>query len=134
MRFLLALTFALSVGVFGVAVPASAQVACDGGPKAVVSGPQGLTLCKQTVKVPVVTHDEPQAGIRVAALSANSPLADAGLVAGDVIYRARFTRVSTADELLTTLGDVSSESGLTINFWRGEKPYLIRVWIGSQNR
>ncbi len=133
MRFPLVL-LVVFLGVSGAGAPALAQVTCEGGPKAVVSGPQGLTLCRQTVSVSVVTHAEPQPGIRVAALASDSPFAVAGLAPGDVIYRARFTRVSTAEALLKTLGDVSNESGLTINFWRGETPYLIRVWIGAGRR
>lgn len=113
-------------------VPAvSAQVACEGGASAVVEAPRDLTLCRDTVKVPVVTHDEPQAGIRVAALDADSPFARAGLAAGDVIYRVRFTRVTTADEVLKVLGDLKTEHGLVVNFWRRDQPYLVRVWIGG---
>jgi S1-C subfamily serine protease len=131
MRLVVALAVLALAGVIGSVPIASAQVTCEGGTSAVVEAPRGLTLCRDTVKVPVVTHDEPQAGVRVAALDADSPFARAGLTAGDVIYRVRFTRVTTADEVLKALGGLKVEHGLVVNFWRGDQPYLVRVWIGS---
>jgi S1-C subfamily serine protease len=125
MRYLLALAL---VQVLGPGAVASAQVRCEGGPGAVVEARHGVTICANTVNVPVVTHAEPQPGVLVVALAPDSPLARAGLTTGDVIYHVHGARVTTANEVQGLLDSQAALRGLTINFWRGDVPYLVRVW------
>ena len=93
-----------------------------------IAGPWGLTVCEKPTRVTVVMYEEPQVGVRAAAVDPGGALARAGLAADDVIYRVADTRVSTGKDVIAALGDTARAHGLTVNFWRNGKPYLVRVW------
>jgi S1-C subfamily serine protease len=116
------------VHVLAAGPQAPTAVGCEGGPGAVVEARHGVTLCANTVEVTVVTHAAPQPGVRVAALAPDSPFAGAGLTVGDVIYHVHGGRVTTAKEVQGLLDGETVLRGLAINFWRGDAPYLVRVW------
>lgn len=95
-----------------------------------LAGPWGLTVCERPTRVTVVMYDEPQPGVRAAAVAADGPLARAGLAANDVIYQVRGVRVSAGADVIAALGDTNTAYGVTVSFWRNGKPYLVRVWNG----
>jgi S1-C subfamily serine protease len=109
---------------------AAAQPAprCPAGEGRELSGPWGLTVCEQATRVAVVMYDEPQPGVRAAAVVPDGALGRAGLAAGDVIYQVAGVRVTTGEGVIGAIGDPGRARGLTINFWRNGKPYLVRVW------
>lgn len=108
------------------AQPAAARCPADEG--TALAGPWGLSVCERAARVPVVMYDAPQAGVRAVAVAAGGLLTKAGLAPGDVIYQVAGVRVTTGKEVLAALGDPAHASGLTISFWRGGKPYLVRIW------
>lgn len=112
-----------------VVTPGRAEGPCPPGEGAAVTGPWGVTLCERPASVRVVMHDDPQAGVRVAAVTPGGILQTAGLTAGDVIYQVAGVRVTTAKAVLDVVGNGSRATGLTISFWRDGKPYLVRVWV-----
>jgi S1-C subfamily serine protease len=108
------------------AQPAAPRCPADEGPA--LPAPWGLTVCERPARVPVVMYDEPQAGVRALAVAADGVLARAGLAAGDVIYQVAGARVTTGKEVVAAIGNPVGAHGLTVSFWRGGKPYLVRVW------
>lgn len=109
---------------------AAAQAAprCSAQEGQAIAGPWGLTVCEKPTRVAVVMYEEPQPGVRAAAVDPGGALARAGLATDDVIYRVAGTRVSTGKDVVAALGEAATARGLTVNFWRNGKPYLVRVW------
>jgi S1-C subfamily serine protease len=86
----------------------------------------GLIVCEGSARATPVTRAEPEPGARISAVSAAA--ADAGLLAGDVIYQINRIRVTSGQEALVRLRDRDPQSVTTINFWRDGASYLVRIW------
>lgn len=102
---------------------------CAPGEGAPVQTRLGLTLCDGVALASVLTHTDPQPGARVAAVAPGSLAEEAGLHPGDVIYQIAARPVKSGTAAAAALDGTHAARPLLVNFWRGAKPYLARVWL-----
>ncbi len=107
---------------------AAGTARCEPSEGAPVAAPFGVTLCSDSARVSVITHDQPQPGARVAAVDPSGVFARAGLVAGDVIYMVNGQPVTNGREAAEALRKPPKAVGFLINFWRNRAAYLLRIW------
>jgi S1-C subfamily serine protease len=124
----------LAVALSHGAVPTT-SIAQDASPAAVcpelegkaVPGPQGLTFCSGTARVEIRAAEEPQDGVRIAAVAPGSAAESAGFKPDDVVYRVGGEWVSTGADAVKRLEALRPAQEAVVNFWRDGLPFLIRV-------
>jgi S1-C subfamily serine protease len=124
------LTVALSHGpVPTTSIPqdASPAAVCPALEGKALSGPQGLTFCSGTARVEIRAAEEPQDGVRIAAVAPGSAAESAGFKPGDVVYRVGGEWVSTGADAVKRLEALRPGQEAVVNFWRDGLPFLIRV-------
>jgi S1-C subfamily serine protease len=124
------LTVALSYGpVPTTLIPqdASPAATCPELEGKALPGPQGLTFCSGTARVEIRAAEEPQDGVRIAAVAPGSAAESAGFKPDDVVYRVDGAWVSTGTDAVKRLEALRPGQEAVVNFWRDGLPFLIRV-------
>tara|TARA_B100000949_G_scaffold225462_1_gene229764 strand:+ start:457 stop:909 length:453 start_codon:yes stop_codon:yes gene_type:complete len=92
----------------------------------------GMALCTAEPTEALMMRAEPdnlqvRSGALVSNIDANGVAANAGLSAGDVIYRVGSVDVENASAALERLSAIGSTADTVVNFLRGGRPYRVKL-------